>query len=880
MKYFSVIFLLFPNFIFSQVKVTFEEGNLNNWQQFPPNHWALSSSDALEGIYSLHHTYDNSEDACDRISCLHNPLYLDSAKCRWYFSLKYDYLPSSANNWAVFIAADRPAAYMHPDSSINAYILGVNFSGSDDMLKLWKLTNMRLTTIVNTGFNWQTGVSGFHKTLVSIERNENGIWSIFIDTTGSGNSFVFLDDGQDNEIKISNYFGIYYKYTSTQDRKLAFDELEINGFFKNDNSLLSIKDIRCTSFNEICVEFSKPVNTDDLNTLLITVSDDIGNPASIKANSPVNISLYFKFPFQNRTNYELCIIYVEDIYGKGQSNIKFRFDFYIPMPYDILINEIMADPEPSVGLPGVEYIELFNTTDYDIPVSGWALKAGDYQYALPDGKIEKKNYVFLCEKKNASLLEDYNNVWGLTKFPALNNDGQTISLTDREGKIMHSVSYKTKWYKNLFKADGGWSLELIDSKNPCGGFKNWKASESYSGGTPGFVNSVNAENPDYENPLLLRAASATDSSIVIYFNEPLNFGGISDPSIYSVDQDIFHPVAVFPVPPDYSRIQLNFSKKFELNKKYKIVIKDEVCDCVGNHIKSSHTYFAMASLPDSFDLIINEILFESDEDDEFIEIYNRSDKNIELMGIKLALLNKDNAEIKKLIYEMPFNFQLFPGQFFVITGNLELLTKNYYCKDRLAITESEKSLLLPDKEGIIAILDKNYKIIDKFYYNSDYHYKLLRNTIGVSLERLFSDQPTNYEPNWHSAAEDAGFATPGYENSQSFNGKDNNSAVIWLESDVFTPDNDGRDDYLTIHYKFDHPGYNATVLIFNSRGRIVNQLADNMMLGEDGLLIWDGVSKEGIIESPGIYILYFQAYTIDGKVSTFKKSFVLARKTK
>ena len=37
---------------------------------------------------------------------------------------------------------------------------------------------------------------------------------------------------------------------------------------------------------------------------------------------------------------------------------------------------------------------------------------------------------------------------------------------------------------------------MIDPENPCGYSGNWCESKDPSGGTPGYINSVHAENPD------------------------------------------------------------------------------------------------------------------------------------------------------------------------------------------------------------------------------------------------------------------------------------------------------------------------------------------------------------------------------------------------
>ncbi len=42
----------------------------------------------------------------------------------------------------------------------------------------------------------------------------------------------------------------------------------------------------------------------------------------------------------------------------------------------------MADPSPVVGLPEVEFLEIYNRTEYPIDLSNWILKMGDEEKYL------------------------------------------------------------------------------------------------------------------------------------------------------------------------------------------------------------------------------------------------------------------------------------------------------------------------------------------------------------------------------------------------------------------------------------------------------------------------------------------------------------------
>jgi hypothetical protein len=153
-------------------------------------------------------------------------------------------------------------------------------------------------------------------------------------------------------------------------------------------------------------------------------------------------------------------------------------------------------------------------------------------------------------------------------------------------------------------------------------------------------------------------------------------------------------------------------------------------------------------------------------------------------------------------------------------------------------------------------------IYDELTYNVKWHHALVKNPKGVALERINPNLPTQYAASWHSASSESNYGTPGYKNSQF---REINSAAliekfVWTDPEAFSPDNDGVDDVCIIRYKTDSNGYVANAVILNAVGMKVFQLASNILLSNEGFLVWDGRTTTGKNANAGIYVLYFEMF--------------------
>jgi hypothetical protein len=500
----------------------------------------------------------------------------------------------------------------------------------------------------------------------------------------------------------------------------------------------------------------------------------------------------------------------------------------------IVINELMVDPTPLVGLPDFEWIELMNISNCRINLAGWRIVVGTTSRTLPEAWIEPGEYIIVCTSAGSSELQK----WGKTaviSLPALRNSGNRITLYDPGSQTIDIVNYSDTWYRDNKKKDGGWTLERIDPFRSCGEAANWIASMDPRGGTPGEVNSVFADNTDRTQPDILWAGAISINSVEIIFSEPMDTVGLKTLQNYSLTGGRGEPAGA--ILKNENTVVLNWSQSFQLNTTYSLSFIN-ISDACGNLLSESMRQIQWIELePD--DVVVNEVLFNPFSGSvDFVELYNRSAKRID--AGKLVLAGRDrNLTLRQQVSLKTVNKVIEPGEYIAVTINRLSVLSFYISNCPECIYNLPSMPAYNNDEGWVVLLDDSQTIIDEFHYTEKMHHRLLHNVKGVSLERINPDLPAPHPGNWLSASSDVGFATPGYQNSQYQTGPSFKADVI-VEPQAFSPNGDGYNDELLIHYKTPGPGWVANAWVFDTAGRTIMQLLKNQLLATDGTITWNG----------------------------------------
>ncbi len=795
----------------------------------------------------------------------------------WDFYLRLGFAPSTSNQSRIYLQADQNTL-----ANSNAYYLELGETNADTLKLFRQDANGTITKVAVCTQGFSVSI----KAKIRVTRTFSGVWNIFTDYSG-GNNLTLEASATDNIHKSvdAQTFGFWCKYTSGNKDKFFFDDIKISSLLP-DSQPPVLLGATVANANLLDVTFNEKLdNNFASNKNNFSINQGIGAPAAAALDAVNKNILHLTLQNPLPSNqYILTVTNAKDTVGNVSSVAQITNFAYISFQtadrFDLLLNEIMADPTPTIGsLPAVEYIEIYNRSNKTINLSGFQLSNGNVtRTTLPYYALQPKQYLVIFDNQQNIKFPTLDTL-SVTSLISFSNDGDDVSLIAPNGDVVDAVTYDISWYQNTQKAAGGWSLERINPSAPCdNSSSNWSACSNPNGGTPGFANSVLKLENDTKSPNLSLAFPSSSTEILVTFDEGLDASTASTASNYTISDGIAVLSAALQNA-DNKQVKLILQNPLQTNTVYTFTAKVGIKDCAGNALLQNATLrLAIPQTPIAKDIIINEVLFNAPTGGvDFVELYNRSKKVVNVSELRIGNFANGNQSIQPI----SANYLLFPNEYIALTPKIVTTKNSFFVKNPTALLENALPTL-DDKAGNVTLFTSgifNINIIDSLDYDESWHNALLSDKNGVSLERVNPSLPTNDKNNWQSAAASVGYATPTYKNSQYLESSaPAGTDIFTLAKDVFSPDGDGYEDFLSLDYQTDRSGYLASVRIFDSSGRLVKNLLKNELLATQGSLRWDGDLDSGSKARIGIYILHLQITAADGTVKEQKLTCVVAAK--
>lgn len=264
---------------------------------------------------------------------------------------------------------------------------------------------------------------------------------------------------------------------------------------------------------------------------------------------------------------------------------------------------------------------------------------------------------------------------------------------------------------------------------------------------------------DTTAPALNSLEWLSQTEVEAIFSEPLEMLSAENTNNYVLDNGIGTPIDVQQDGTNPARVVLDFATSFVNNTSYTLTVSN-VKDLSGNAINppvsDSFVYF-IPEVADSRDVIFNEIFADPTPplglpNAEFLELYNRSTKTVDLAGWTL-----DNGTT---VGTLP-TYQFSPGTYLVVArsdqaAQFEVFGTAISPSSWPALVNTGDNLGLRSSEGVL---------IDTVDYRNDWYGDPVKAAGGFSLELINPENETcPPAANWRGSNNIAG-GTPGMENS-------------------------------------------------------------------------------------------------------------------
>ena len=460
----------------------------------------------------------------------------------------------------------------------------------------------------------------------------------------------------------------------------------------------------------------------------------------------------------------------------------------------LVISEIMYHPAARTDGRNLEFIELHNTQGILESVGGFRL-SGAIEYTFPPGTFISPGGYLVVAPSPADLQV----IYGLPRVYGgftnqLQNSSGTVRLHNQLGAVLLEAGYdgNPPW---PVAADGaGHSVVLarpsFGERDP----KAWAASEVV-GGSPGREEP--AQNNPFRSVVINEFLAHTDDPELDYIElynysaQAVNLAGCfltddPDTNKFQIKTNAFRTSAVIPafgfVAFDQNELGFALSSQgesiFLISPQRTRVIDAVRFEGQANGIStgrypdgapvfrqlSSKTPGAANGRPWRSDVVINEIMFNpvsNNEDDEYVELYNRGTAPVNMSGWRF----NDGIE-----FALPANTILPAGGYLVIAKNAGRMRTNYSNLNaanalgnfRGNLSNAGERLVLARPDPVITTNQNNVRVtnvieivVDEVTYGEGGRWGQWADGGGSSLELKDPQSDNDFPSNWGDSDETA-----------------------------------------------------------------------------------------------------------------------------
>ncbi|HSU53290.1 MAG TPA: lamin tail domain-containing protein, partial [Candidatus Dormibacteraeota bacterium] len=448
----------------------------------------------------------------------------------------------------------------------------------------------------------------------------------------------------------------------------------------------------------------------------------------------------------------------------------------------LIFSEIMYHPTNSL----LEFVEILNTRGEPQNLSGYHL-AGSISFTFPTNTTLGGGQFIVVAKSPSDLMTAYGISSVLGPFTgSLPNDSGTVELLNQAGAVLLEVDYADRGAWPAAADGAGHSLVLARASRGENDPSAWVASDSVDG-SPGRQDPISLDplrNVVINEVLVHGVAQSQFIELYNHSSAPLDISGCSLSCDSQTNVFVIPPATIIPAHGflSWNSAQLGFGMDgsgdilFLWNPGRNRVLncvrfEDQQTDTAYGQVPDGSGVFRQLATPTpgsansgplNVPVVINEIMYAPislNNDDQYIELYNRSGSPADLSGWEF---------VHGISFTFPSNTTIPAGGYLVVGANTARLAANYpyltpsqlvgNFSGSLSHNGERLSLACPDtlvatnSHGVVST-NTIYPIQNELTYVSGGRWGQWSHKGGSSLELIDPRADNSLAPNWADSDE-------------------------------------------------------------------------------------------------------------------------------